>query len=172
MPLRALIFDVDGTLAETEELHRQSFNESFAAAGLPWDWDQALYAKLLEVTGGKERIGHYIEAHGGAVAADKRAGEPRGPAGLPRRQRADLGGCGVLQPGGRPEAGDAATLLVHHDDGVGERGADVGGEVGELFGVFDVAGEQDDAGGGVPAEQVLLVEREDGAGYAEDGGFH
>jgi beta-phosphoglucomutase-like phosphatase (HAD superfamily) len=60
MGLAALIFDVDGTLAETEELHRFAFNEAFAAAGLPWHWDQALYAKLLEVTGGKERIAHYI----------------------------------------------------------------------------------------------------------------
>jgi HAD superfamily hydrolase (TIGR01509 family) len=63
--LRALIFDVDGTLAETEELHRRAFNESFAAAGLPWIWDQALYARLLEVTGGKERIAHYVQAYDG-----------------------------------------------------------------------------------------------------------
>ena len=56
MPLEALIFDVDGTLAETEELHRHAFNASFAAAGLPWHWDHALYAELLAVTGGKERI--------------------------------------------------------------------------------------------------------------------
>ncbi len=70
MPLEALIFDVDGTLAETEEVHRQAFNASFARAGLGWHWDQALYAKLLEVTGGKERIRHYIEAHGGIPALD------------------------------------------------------------------------------------------------------
>ena len=59
--LQALIFDVDGTLAETEEIHRCAFNATFAAAGLPWHWDQALYARLLDVTGGKERIRHYIE---------------------------------------------------------------------------------------------------------------
>lgn len=70
--LAALIFDVDGTLAETEEWHRAAFNAAFAAAGLEWQWDQALYARLLAVTGGKERIRHYIEAHGGqpALAAD------------------------------------------------------------------------------------------------------
>ena len=61
--VRALIFDVDGTLAETEELHRRAFNESFAAAGLPWVWDTVLYARLLAVTGGKERIRHYIDSH-------------------------------------------------------------------------------------------------------------
>jgi HAD superfamily hydrolase (TIGR01509 family) len=62
-PLRAIIFDVDGTLAETEELHRLSFNEAFAVAGLAWNWDQVLYARLLEVTGGKERIRHYLNAY-------------------------------------------------------------------------------------------------------------
>jgi HAD superfamily hydrolase (TIGR01509 family) len=61
MSLRALIFDVDGTLAETEELHREAFNDAFAAAGLGWHWDQALYAKLLAVTGGKERIAYFQE---------------------------------------------------------------------------------------------------------------
>ena len=61
---RAIIFDVDGTLAETEETHRKAFNRAFGRAGLPWHWDQALYARLLAVTGGKERIRHYIEHYG------------------------------------------------------------------------------------------------------------
>jgi HAD superfamily hydrolase (TIGR01509 family) len=52
----ALIFDVDGTLAETEELHRQAFNHAFARHGLDWQWDRAVYKDLLRVTGGKERI--------------------------------------------------------------------------------------------------------------------
>jgi HAD superfamily hydrolase (TIGR01509 family) len=71
--LRALIFDVDGTLAETEEIHRRAFNEVFAAEGIGWDWDQALYARLLEVTGGKERIRHYIDAYGATPALDDAA---------------------------------------------------------------------------------------------------
>jgi len=53
---RALIFDVDGTLAETEEVHRRAFNEAFAAAGLDWFWDRVTYGRLLRVAGGKERI--------------------------------------------------------------------------------------------------------------------
>ncbi len=69
MPLEALIFDVDGTLAETEECHRHSFNAAFAAAGLVWHWDQALYGRLLEVTGGKERIRHYAAGCGEAIDA-------------------------------------------------------------------------------------------------------
>ncbi len=62
MPLEALIFDVDGTLAETEEMHRRAFNESFAALGLGWTWDKEVYRKLLQVTGSRERLEHYIEA--------------------------------------------------------------------------------------------------------------
>ncbi|MFM9940091.1 MAG: HAD-IA family hydrolase [Hyphomicrobiaceae bacterium] len=58
--LEALIFDVDGTLAETEELHRAAFNETFAAAGLDWHWDQRLYGVLLSTTGGKERMTRYV----------------------------------------------------------------------------------------------------------------
>ncbi|QOZ48578.1 HAD family hydrolase [Bradyrhizobium sp. CCBAU 53340] len=55
----ALIFDVDGTLAETEELHRRAFNLAFARHGLDWQWDRAVYKDLLRVTGGKERIRAY-----------------------------------------------------------------------------------------------------------------
>jgi HAD superfamily hydrolase (TIGR01509 family) len=53
---RALILDVDGTLAETEEAHRQAFNTAFAGAGLDWRWERAVYKDLLRVAGGKERI--------------------------------------------------------------------------------------------------------------------
>jgi HAD superfamily hydrolase (TIGR01509 family) len=61
--LEALIFDVDGTLADTErDGHRVAFNQAFAEAGLDWDWTVALYGELLRVTGGKERIRLYIEA--------------------------------------------------------------------------------------------------------------
>ncbi|WP_372887815.1 HAD-IA family hydrolase [Shimia sp.] len=56
MTLKALIFDVDGTLAETEEAHRAAFNRSFAAWGLDWSWSQETYRDLLKTTGGKERI--------------------------------------------------------------------------------------------------------------------
>ncbi|MCK1626248.1 HAD family hydrolase [Bradyrhizobium sp. 160] len=55
----ALIFDVDGTLAETEELHRQAFNHAFLRHGLGWEWDRAVYKDLLLVTGGKERMRAY-----------------------------------------------------------------------------------------------------------------
>jgi HAD superfamily hydrolase (TIGR01509 family) len=52
----ALIFDVDGTLAETEEVHRLAFNEAFLQTGLDWCWGRTVYRELLRVAGGKERI--------------------------------------------------------------------------------------------------------------------
>jgi HAD superfamily hydrolase (TIGR01509 family) len=58
--LKALLFDVDGTLADTENVHRVAFNRAFAQSGIDWEWSEALYGQLLAVTGGKERIRHYV----------------------------------------------------------------------------------------------------------------
>lgn len=59
---QALVFDVDGTLADTErDGHRVAFNRAFADAGLDWVWSVDLYGRLLSVTGGKERILFYLE---------------------------------------------------------------------------------------------------------------
>ena len=59
--LKAVIFDVDGTLAETErDGHRIAFNKAFEQHQLDWYWDEALYGELLAVTGGKERIRYYL----------------------------------------------------------------------------------------------------------------
>ena len=55
-PLAAIIFDVDGTLAETEETHRAAFNRAFAEAELEWCWSEDAYRALLTTTGGRERI--------------------------------------------------------------------------------------------------------------------
>jgi len=61
--LRALIFDVDGTLADTErDGHRVAFNRAFADAGRDWHWDVARYGELLAVAGGRERILHFIDS--------------------------------------------------------------------------------------------------------------
>lgn len=64
-PLRALIFDVDGTLAETErDGHRRAFNAAFEEFGLSWHWDAESYGALLQVAGGKERLSHYAQLQG------------------------------------------------------------------------------------------------------------
>jgi len=57
--LQALIFDVDGTLADTERAHMAAFNHAFKEMGMDWVWDEALYTELLNISGGKERILHY-----------------------------------------------------------------------------------------------------------------
>ena len=75
--LRALIWDVDGTIAETEsDGHRVAFNRAFAAHGLAWHWDVAAYGRLLDVAGGRERLLHDM------------AGRPDAPTSI--RERNDL----------------------------------------------------------------------------------
>jgi HAD superfamily hydrolase (TIGR01509 family) len=57
--LKALIWDLDGTLAETErEGHLAAFNGAFEALDLPWRWDLPTYARLLRIAGGRERLMH------------------------------------------------------------------------------------------------------------------
>jgi beta-phosphoglucomutase-like phosphatase (HAD superfamily) len=60
MELRALIFDVDGTLADTEEVHRRAFNAAFAEHGLTWNWGRRVYGDLLRTAGGKERLVEFV----------------------------------------------------------------------------------------------------------------
>jgi len=72
--LQALIFDVDGTLADTESAHRAAFNHAFAELGMEWHWDEPLYTELLGISGGKERIQHYWRlAHPDIRALDGQA---------------------------------------------------------------------------------------------------
>lgn len=62
--LQAVIFDVDGTLADTErDGHRVAFNAAFREFGLDWHWDAAQYGDLILVAGGKERLRHWIMHH-------------------------------------------------------------------------------------------------------------
>ena len=87
MKLKALIFDVDGTLADTEEAHRQSFNDAFKQMGLNWNWSKPKYAHLLATTGGKERLAAYIVSlH--LPATDQRALQSR--IGLIHQVKTDL----------------------------------------------------------------------------------
>ena len=68
--LRALIWDVDGTVAETErDGHRVAFNQALQEHGVPWQWDAATYGRLLHVTGGFERLLHDMQARADAPRA-------------------------------------------------------------------------------------------------------
>lgn len=63
--MKALIFDCDGVLVDTErDGHRVAFNRAFTAAGIRAEWDVALYGELLKIAGGKERMTHYFNRHG------------------------------------------------------------------------------------------------------------
>ena len=64
-PIRALLWDVDGTLAETELTgHRPAFNRAFAEEGLPWHWDAETYLGLLRISGGRERMRSFARDSG------------------------------------------------------------------------------------------------------------
>ena len=68
--LKAIIFDVDGTLANTEEIHRQSFNSAFAEFGIKCAWSEREYIKLLAISGGKERITAYFRSRDPGLSGD------------------------------------------------------------------------------------------------------
>lgn len=62
---KAVVFDVDGTLVDSErDGHRVAFNAAFAAHGLPYRWDVAQYGRLLAVTGGRHRLAAFLETQG------------------------------------------------------------------------------------------------------------
>jgi HAD superfamily hydrolase (TIGR01509 family) len=85
--LRALVWDVDGTIAETErDGHRVAFNQAFAALGLPWHWGVADYGPLLAIPGGRERLLHFMAAR--ADAPPKGAERNALAAALHRRKNA------------------------------------------------------------------------------------
>lgn len=60
--LKAIIFDMDGTIADTEEMHRQAFNLAFRELDYPLNWSRSEYKQLLSISGGKERIHHCLQS--------------------------------------------------------------------------------------------------------------
>lgn len=67
--IKAVLWDVDGTVAETErDGHRVAFNQAFEACGVPWRWDEIAYGDLLRVTGGRERLMHDMNSRTDAPA--------------------------------------------------------------------------------------------------------
>jgi len=60
MKLKGIIFDVDGTIADTEEIHRQAFNQTFEEFNIDWNWSVKAYRKILHISGGKERFRKFL----------------------------------------------------------------------------------------------------------------
>ena len=65
--LKSIIFDMDGTLADTEELHRRAFNLAFREHACPLNWSRLEYKRLLSISGGRERIHHCLQQAGMAA---------------------------------------------------------------------------------------------------------
>jgi len=105
--LEALIFDLDGTLADTEETHRQAFNAAFMKFELGWDWDPRRYTELLQISGGKERILHYIDTLGVVPAERDRLRELT----LALHRTKTRIYTELLEQGRRPFRSGVATLL-------------------------------------------------------------
>ena len=71
MNIKTLLFGSIGTLIETSELQRESFNEAFKEAGLDWYWDQEDYRLMLKQSGGTKRVEDYAEKNNTTVQASK-----------------------------------------------------------------------------------------------------
>lgn len=95
----ALIFDVDGTLAETEEVHRRAFNDAFAQIRVDWCWSRTVYKELLRVAGGKERIRAFDDMRRtGTPLSDEKIAEIHRIKTVRYAELIAAGGC-ALRPG-------------------------------------------------------------------------
>ncbi len=93
--LAALLWDVDGTLAETElDGHRRAFNRAFADAGLPWHWDVPAYQRLVRISGGRERIAAFLTQVDGVAPPPERVEQLQA---AKQRHYNDLVAQGALQ---------------------------------------------------------------------------
>lgn len=59
--LQAILFDLDGTVIDSEEVHRRAYNQTFMEFGLTWDWTPDVYADLLALSGGEARLASHID---------------------------------------------------------------------------------------------------------------
>jgi len=157
----ALIFDVDGTLAETEELHRRAFNETFAAHGLGWHWSREDYRRLLRTTGGKERMRRHREDIGAHSPDDAQIARLHADK-TSRYAALMAGGAVALRPGvdrligAAREAGTriAVATTTSRANVEALSRAVWGREAGE---VFEVIAAGDEVGAKKPAPDVYLL---------------
>lgn len=68
---KAILFGAIGTLVETSDIQRRSFNAAFRDAGLEWEWGREAYADMLRAPGGRDRIASYAKSRGEDVDADR-----------------------------------------------------------------------------------------------------
>ena len=71
MKYKALLFGSIGTLIESSDIQRNSFNEAFKEAGLDWYWDEQDYKILLKKSGGTKRVEDFAEKNNVNVNAEK-----------------------------------------------------------------------------------------------------
>ena len=106
MALEALLFDVDGTLVDTEELHRRAFNQAFLEFELGWDWSPEVYAPLLRISGGNDRSCIIIDSSAD-FGSGKIAAAPSGAWHCIARKLASMANCSRQH--GEAAAGDRAA---------------------------------------------------------------
>ena len=114
-PLQALLWDVDGTLAESErDGHLLAFNHAFEAMGLPWRWSEARYSELLRITGGRERMMADMAQRSDAPGPGEREGLARELHAIKNKRYAELVGQGQipLRPGVRELLDEAAAAGI------------------------------------------------------------
>jgi HAD superfamily hydrolase (TIGR01509 family) len=116
MRIKALILDVDGTLADTEHAHLLAFNQAFEAHGLDWRWSELDYAEGLKITGGKERLAAFVAALP-IGPAERRALARR----IPEIHRTKTAAYAGLIGGGRVPLRDGVARLVHEAESAGVR---------------------------------------------------
>lgn len=110
--LGAVIFDVDGTLADTErDGHRPAFNAAFAQHGVPVHWDVEQYGALLAVTGGRRRIAADLRARGVTADAEELAADIH-------RTKTELFRRHVLAGAVEPRPGLPETVKSLAEDGI------------------------------------------------------
>ena len=104
-----LFWDVDGTMAETEaDGHRQAFNAAFAERGLPWRWSMDGYGRLLRISGGEERLRHWLATAPSGAPGDQ-AGQRAMAVELQERKQAHYGR--IVAAGGLAPRPGVARLI-------------------------------------------------------------
>ncbi|MDW5609747.1 HAD-IA family hydrolase [Mycolicibacterium sp. D5.8-2] len=110
--MEAVIFDVDGTLADTErDGHRPAFNDAFEAHGVDITWSPEEYGRLLRITGGRRRIASDLRARGFGDRAEDLAAEIH-------RTKTDLFRKSILAGNVSPRPGLTGLVRSLTDDGI------------------------------------------------------